>query len=246
MVYGSRTAGDALGGSRFPPYDQGLENIMKQPRKRRSYRELFLAQLQELAGGEPKLIGNAALRSALDWPEDRYLRIKHQLLEEGIVIVGRGRGGAVGLADVNNKGLKVFLSYSHANDELKSALVKHLEPLRHRKLIEEWHDRKITAGKEWDREISDQLSSADIILLLVSIDFINSKYCYDIEMERALERHQTGEARVVPIIMRSRLWQDAPFAKLQALPKDAKAVQAWADRDEALTDVVDGIRKVAE
>jgi len=65
-------------------------------------------------------------------------------------------------------------------------------------------------------------------------------------MERALERHQTGEARVVPIIMRSRLWQDAPFAKLQALPKDAKAVQAWADRDEALTDVVDGIRKVAE
>jgi len=129
---------------------------------------------------------------------------------------------------------------------LKSALVKHLEPLRHRKLIEEWHDRKITAGKEWDREISDQLSSADIILLLVSIDFINSKYCYDIEMERALERHQTGEARVVPIIMRSCLWQDAPFAKLQALPKDAKAVQAWADRDEALTDVVDGIRKVAE
>jgi hypothetical protein len=85
-----------------------------------------------------------------------------------------------------------------------------------------------------------------IILLLISIDFINSEYCYDTEMERAMERHQKGEARVIPIILRSCLWQYAPFAKLQALPKDAKAVQSWSDRDEALTDIVDGIGKVAE
>jgi hypothetical protein len=86
----------------------------------------------------------------------------------------------------------------------------------------------------------------NIILLLISIDFINSEYCYDTEMERAMERHQKGEARVIPIILRSCLWQYAPFAKLQALPKDAKAVQSWSDRDEALTDIVDGIGKVAE
>jgi len=215
-------------------------------RIRRSYRDLFLDKLRELAAGEAKLIGNATLRSALAWDEHRYRRIKQQLIAEGVVIAGRGRGGAVGLADADNEGLKVFLSYSHVDDELKAALVKHLEPLRHRKLIEEWHDRKITAGKEWDREISDHLSSADIILLLISIDFINSNYCYDIEMERALERHESGEARVIPVILRSCLWQYAPFAKLQALPRDAKAVQAWGDRDEALTDIVDGIRKVAE
>jgi hypothetical protein len=84
------------------------------------------------------------------------------------------------------------------------------------------------------------------VLLLVSIDFISSAYCYDIEMDRALERHEAGEARVIPIILRGCLWQYAPFSKHQALPKDAKAVSAWADQDEALTDVADGIRRVAE
>jgi hypothetical protein len=220
---------------------------VKQARKRRTYRELFLVKLKELAGGEPKLISNAALRTALGWEdEDRYRRIKRQLLDEGIIIAGRGRGGAVGLADVTNEGLKLFISYSHSDEELKDELIKHLEPLRHRNMIEEWHDRKISAGKEWGKEISKELSSADIILLLISIDFINSEYCYGTEMERAIERHQKGEARVIPIILRSCLWQYAPFAKLQALPKDAKAVQSWSDRDEALTDIVDGIGKVAE
>jgi TIR domain-containing protein len=220
---------------------------VKQARKRRTYRELFLVKLNELAGSEPKLISNASLRTALGWDdEDRYRRIKRQLLDEGIIIAGRGRGGAVGLADVTNEGLKLFISYSHSDEELKDELIKHLEPLRHRNMIEEWHDRKITAGKEWGKEISKELSSADIILLLISIDFINSEYCYGTEMERAIERHQKGEARVIPIILRSCLWQYAPFAKLQALPKDAKAVQSWSDRDEALTDIVDGIGKVAE
>jgi hypothetical protein len=220
---------------------------VKQARKRRTYRELFLVKLNELAGSEPKLISNASLRTALGWDdEDRYRRIKRQLLDEGIIIAGRGRGGAVGLADVTNEGLKLFISYSHSDEELKDELIKHLEPLRHRNMIEEWHDRKITAGKEWGKEISRELSSADIILLLISIDFINSEYCYGTEMERAIERHQKGEARVIPIILRSCLWQYAPFAKLQALPKDAKAVQSWSDRDEALTDIVDGIGKVAE
>jgi hypothetical protein len=220
---------------------------VKQARKRRTYRELFVVKLKELAGGEPKLISNATLRAALRWDdEDRYRRIKRQLLDENVIIAGRGRGGAVGLTDVTNEGLKLFISYSHSDEELKGELIKHLEPLRHRNMIEEWHDRKIPAGKEWDKEISRALSSADIILLLISIDFINSEYCYGTEMERAIERHDKGEARVIPIILRSRLWQYAPFAKLQALPKDAKAVHSWSDRDEALTDIVIGIGKVAE
>jgi hypothetical protein len=150
------------------------------------------------------------------------------------------------LANVTSERLKIFISYSHVDEELKKELVKHLEPLRHREMIEEWHDRKITAGKEWSEEISKELSSADIILLLISIDFINSEYCYGTEMERAMELHQKGEARVIPIILRNCLWQYTPFAKLQALPKDAKAVQSWSDRDEALTDIVGGIGRVAE
>ena len=113
-------------------------------------------------------------------------------------------------------------------------------------LIEEWHDRKLKAGEDWDRSISRNLESADIILLLVSIDFVNSKYCYDIELDKALELHDQRKAIVIPIILRNCLWQHTPFAKLQALPRDAKAVNAWADRDEALASIAEGIKSVAE
>jgi hypothetical protein len=82
--------------------------------------------------------------------------------------------------------------------------------------------------------------------LHISIDFINSSYCYDIELERAVERHAAGEARVIPIILRPCMWHQTPFSKLQALPKDARAVSLWADRDEVLVSVAEGIRAVAE
>lgn len=112
-------------------------------------------------------------------------------------------------------------------------------------LIEEWHDRKITAGSEWNKIISDSLENANIILLLVSIDFISSEYCYDIELERALERHANDEAVVVPIVIRNCLWQHTPFAKLQALPKDAKAVSSWGDRDDAFSTIAESVRQIA-
>jgi hypothetical protein len=83
-------------------------------------------------------------------------------------------------------------------------------------------------------------------LLLVSIDFINSKYCYDIELEAAMERHSKGNAVVIPVILRSCFWHNTPFAKLQALPKDAKAISSWTDRDEALAAVAEGVRQIAE
>jgi hypothetical protein len=90
------------------------------------------------------------------------------------------------------------------------------------------------------------VSAAKIILLLVSSDFIASDYCYDIEMKRALEKHRAGEARVIPIILHPCDWERATFAKLQTLPKDAKPVTKWSNRDEAWTDVARGIRKVVE
>ena len=113
-------------------------------------------------------------------------------------------------------------------------------------LIDSWHDRKLLAGEDWEKSISSNLEKADIILLLVSIDFINSKYCFDIELDRALERHAQQEATVIPVILRNCLWQYTSFAKIQVLPKDAKAVCAWSDRDEAFANVADGIRVVAE
>lgn len=213
---------------------------------RRSYAEIFIDELTALSDKGASLVGNGKLREHLGWDDDRYDRIKAQLVDEGRVIVGRGQGGSVGLADVPDTGISVFISYSHADEALKSELLKHLDPLRRIGWVKAWHDRKINPGGDWAKEISDNLQSADLILLLVSVDFINSTYCYDIEMEAAMERHGTGEAEVVPIILRDCLWQHTPFAKLQALPKDGKAVAAWPDRDEALTSVAAGIRQAVE
>src|ERR1043166_9679769 len=120
--------------------------------------------------------------------------------------------------------MKLFYSYAHEDEPYRTELEKHLSNLRRLGVIAEWHDRKITAGSEWAGEIDKNLEDANIILLLISADFMNSDYCYDNEMKRALERHDAREARVIPIILRPVDWQGAPFGKLQMLPKDAKAV----------------------
>lgn len=217
----------------------------KKPRNRRTYVELFLSKLKDL-GGAKQLVGNIRLRDELGWDAAKYERIRSELVSQQKIVSGRGKGGSVMLASLpGTKGLTIFISYTHVDEAFKNDLVKHLDPLRRLGLIETWHDRKIKAGEEWDRVISTNLEKAELILLRVSIDFINSKYCYDIELERALERHEANKARVIPIILRPCMWQHTPFSKLQALPKDGKAVALWPDRDSALVDVAEGVRVVA-
>lgn len=104
----------------------------------------------------------------------------------------------------------------------------------------------IGAGTEWEGAITRQLNEARVILLLISADFIQSKYCYDVEMARALERHDQREALVVPIILRAVSLKGTPFAKLQALPRDAKPIVTWPDRDTAFVDVTDGLRNTIQ
>jgi len=145
------------------------------------------------------------------------------------------------------EGLALFCSYSHKDDGLRNALESHLAMLRRDKAISIWHDRRITAGTEWKGEINANLTRADIVLLLVSADFINSDYCFDVEMTAAMAQHKAGSSRVVPIIVRECDWHSAPFGKLQALPKDGRAASSWQNLDEALTDVAKGLRSaVAE
>jgi formylglycine-generating enzyme required for sulfatase activity len=150
------------------------------------------------------------------------------------------------MADVSLEPLKVFCSYSHNDEPLKDELAKHLTMLERQGITSTWHDRKIPPGKEWDQQINENLNTADIILLLISSDFIFSKYCWDVEVNKAIERHEAGEARVIPIILRSVSWQDAPFAKLQALPKNALPVKSWSNQDDAFTNVAQGIKFAAE
>ena len=220
----------------------------KAGRIRRKQSELFLDSLKKLSGGQQKLIPNSVLRDELGWDEVKYNRIKSQLADDDKkIVVGRGQGGTVGLAVAPGaKPLKLFVSYSHVDEPLKVELVKHLTPLKHLELIDVWHDRKIPAGGDWDHMISSNLRSADVILLLISIDFINSEYCYDIELEAAIERHENKSAVIIPIILRNCMWQHAPFSKIQAIPKDGRPVCGYQSHDVAFTEIAIAIKATAE
>ena len=143
---------------------------------------------------------------------------------------------------------EIFFCYAREDEKLRIELEKQLNILKRQGFIEFWSDREISAGTEWEREIDVHLNTAHIILLLVSPDFMVSDYCYSKEMRRAMQRHEVGEARVIPIILRPVYWRGAPFGKLQALPTDGKPVVGarWHNLDEAFYDVAEGIRKAVE
>ena len=141
---------------------------------------------------------------------------------------------------------KLFFSYSHRDEELRDQLETHLAMLKRQGVIEPWHDRKIPTGKDLDSTIDAHLEAADIVLFLVSSDFLASQYCYDVEMTRALQRHAAKEATVIPVILRDCDWQSSPLGKLRATPKDGKPIKKWADTDEAMLNVVRDIRLVAD
>jgi internalin A len=141
------------------------------------------------------------------------------------------------------RAVRVFISYAHKDESLRAELDAHLKLMQRTRLIQKWDDRSLKPGEEWQQGIDENLERADIILLLVSADFLNSDFCWKEEMERALERQQAGEARVIPVIVRDCNWTQAKFAKLQALPRDGKAITLWPDRDSAWKNVAEGIQK---
>lgn len=137
---------------------------------------------------------------------------------------------------------KLFFSYSHADEELRNALEIHLATLKREGLIEAVHDRLIPAGANLDESIDHYLTEADVVLCLLSPDFIASEYCYSVEMARALARHEARECVVIPVVLRHCDWKNTPLAALRGTPRDNKPVRAWADQDEALNNVVQDIR----
>jgi TIR domain-containing protein len=107
--------------------------------------------------------------------------------------------------------LKLFYCYAHADARLRKRLDDHLAILKREGIISEWHDGDISAGQEWEEEIHQHLQSAQIILLLISSSFLASDYCYDIEMQKALEKQDNGTAHVIPIILRECDWGRTPL-----------------------------------
>ena len=142
--------------------------------------------------------------------------------------------------------LEVFYSYAHEDEGLRQDLDRHLSGLQHAGLVNIWHDRKIGAGDEWRDEIDAHIRSAHIILFLVSPYFLASDYCYDVEVNIALARHAAHEAVVIPIILLPCDWSHAPFARLQALPRDGRPVTLWSSHHEALAQIAREIREVVQ
>jgi hypothetical protein len=140
--------------------------------------------------------------------------------------------------------VEVFISYSLGDENLLKELLLHLAVLKREGAISIWYDRLVTPGNEWVEEIDERFNQAQIIILLISPSYLASDYCYDIEMPKALERHISNTARLIPVILRSSDWMQTPFSKLQVLPENGKPLTSWDNRDEGFTDIVKGIKKV--
>jgi len=148
------------------------------------------------------------------------------------------------MAETLKDTISIFISYAHADEDAKKELDTQLAPLKRSGKIETWNDRELIAGQEWDEVIITELNQSDIILLLISADFIASQYIWDKELATAMKRHEEGTAHVVPIIIKNCLWQEMPFAKLQALPKNAKPVASYDQQEDAYTEIAVSINKL--
>jgi len=139
--------------------------------------------------------------------------------------------------------VKVFFSYSHTDEVMRDQLEVHFAMLK-RNGVDTWHDRRILAGERFDNLIRQELETADIILLLVSPAFLNSNYCYSVEMTRALQRSDEGTAHILPVIAEICDWKASPLSGIKALPKDGKALSMYPNPNEGFMEVVDEIRKI--
>ncbi len=235
---------ESLGISPYPPIPPYYGVALKEERELRGWTQ---QQLAEKLGVIELEIWRMEEHPNL--PREDFRRKLSELLGKDIYST-RLSGQATDEADdgeVGNQSVQIFFCYAHEDEELLNKLKAHLRPLERQGLIDVWQDRDISAGTEWEQEIEKHLNEADIILLLVSPDFMNSEYCYGIEMKRALERHQRGDVKVIPIIVRPVYWQGI-LGNIQALPKDALPITDpyWHTLDQALHNVAEGIRKAVE
>jgi hypothetical protein len=142
--------------------------------------------------------------------------------------------------------LEVFISHSSTDDGLLEGLMRHLSILRRSGLINIWHSKNIPAGDPRAGKIDEKIDAADLILLLISPGFLASDECYDHQLRRALERHEAGHTRVIPVILRPGEYSDTPFIKLQGLPRNSRPVTSWSDQDLVLAEITKEIRQVCQ
>lgn len=137
---------------------------------------------------------------------------------------------------------RLFYCCAAEDEALLVRLDKHLKLLQRQGLIETWHHRQIPAGEDWRKTADARFDEAEVILLLVSADFLSSDHAWDVEVTGALARHEQGTAVVIPVLLRPCDWKSAAFAKLRALPANETPVTRWVDQDEAWVEIALGLR----
>lgn len=140
--------------------------------------------------------------------------------------------------------MKLFISYSHEDEHLKDQLIKHLSSLRRENIIDSWNDKQLLPGEKWDEEIKNALYSCNLVLLLVSPDFLSSDYIQNTELKISFERYNNSEIKITPIILRPCHWKDSPIGELIALPRDAKPITTWNNIDEGFLSAIQGLLRI--
>jgi internalin A len=169
--------------------------------------------------------------------------ISVQAIRDGIFPMDK-IGGDMLVKNTPEGGIKAFFSYSKHDIAHLKDFQKFLKPLERQGLIEFWDDRLIRPGEEWDGEIKEALAQSDIIFLMVTADFINTDYVWEIEIKEAMRRHDAKTARVVPIKVSSCDWTGMPFAKLQGIPRKDQVIDLAPNKAAVWTEVVNEIKEI--
>ncbi len=208
----------------------------------------FLNTIARLARKQGGGVSKAALIGALGWANEKYEKYRALHIQNGKVKGHKGPGAHLSLTGKQDapEPLRVFISYPHVDRDICKKLVSHLAPLVRAKDIAIWHDGEIRAGERWEARIYRELEQADVVVLLISADFLQSEFCYDKELERSLERADAGEAMVIPILVRDCAWKLTPLSQIQFAADDLRSFSKFSSVDEALTEAVLRIKKSLE
>lgn len=203
----------------------------KTKRGRTSYQDKFDKAFEALRSAQkPFSVKSLTLKSTLDEKQVReYLK---QYEDSGAIVIGPGGGGgSIQVPKVKVAPVRIFISYSHVDDKDKIELVKHFRPFVAAGFLTIWNDANIKPGEKISDTISINLDDSDIVVLLLSVDFLNSSYCYDKEMKRAIDLNQDKKIKIMPIVLRACNWMETPLKDLNALPKDGKAIHLFPNLD---------------
>lgn len=139
--------------------------------------------------------------------------------------------------------LKLFLSYSHKDEKYVDELRKDLKLMERNGLIHPWYDRALTAGEKWEARILAELNDAEVIVCQLSRDFLNSDFCVLTELDTAIRRQEAGEATLIAYVLTESGWKEVPkLSAFQILPKDAKPLAGWKDKNKYWRAIAEGIQ----